>query len=579
MSLHLSMLSDSSSPLSSPRSLSPSPPPYYYPSPTSSQASPGSSPTAEPLLDSLPVRIERDGPPPTKKRRTAEKKERRTQFLDLHQMSDVYASDQKEQLDLLLKTLHKKRKIVVIAGAGISVSAGIPDFRSSTGLFTTLRRQHNLKASGKHLFDASVYRTPASTSSFHDMVRNLSGLIETAKPTAFHHLLARLAHEGRLMRLYSQNVDCIETSLPPLATQVPLNPKGPWPRTIQLHGGLSKMACVKCSHLADFEASLFDGPDPPICKVCEELDSVRTNIAGKRSHGIGKLRPRIVLYNEYNPDEEAIGAVTTADLRSRPDAIIVVGTSLKVPGVRRIVKEMCGVVRSRRDGVAIWINNSPMPTGREFENCWDLVIKGDCDEVARHAGLKRWDHIDEDSFEVCSEEDRAKIKSEGKEMEVLLETPRKRKHPGVESMQGVLTPTSSPTPKLAILENTGDDAMAQVEFANQTTSNPASQGRSIADVLLQQPKPKGKGQNTKRTASTSSSTSRAKSTKPRKAPANTKRSAATAASAPPAATDQVNIKETFRVTKSAAPPTDPAETKPSKPKRRSIELQDILNPA
>jgi NAD-dependent histone deacetylase SIR2 len=38
-------------------------------------------------------------------------------------LGEVDAS-QKPQLDRLLKVLHKKRKIVVIAGAGISVSAG-----------------------------------------------------------------------------------------------------------------------------------------------------------------------------------------------------------------------------------------------------------------------------------------------------------------------------------------------------------------------------------------------------------------------------------------------------------------------
>ena len=57
-------------------------------------------------------------------------------------------------------------------------------------------------------------------------------------------------------------------------------------------------------------------------------------VAGKRSQGIGKLRPRLVLYNEGNPDAEAIGSVSEADLLSRPDGLVVVGTSLKIPGVK-----------------------------------------------------------------------------------------------------------------------------------------------------------------------------------------------------------------------------------------------------
>lgn len=44
-------------------------------------------------------------------------------------------------------------------GAGVSVGAGIPDFRSSEGLFHTLKRDNPREAlsSGKDLFDASVF--------------------------------------------------------------------------------------------------------------------------------------------------------------------------------------------------------------------------------------------------------------------------------------------------------------------------------------------------------------------------------------------------------------------------------------
>ena len=267
----------------------------------------------------------------------------------------------------------------------------VPDFRSSTGLFTTLRGQHGLKGSGKHLFDASVYKHDSSTSSFHSMVRELAHMTETAKPTPFHHMLASIAHEGRLMRLYSQNVDCIDTKMPPLATNVPLNAKGPWPTTIQLHGGLAKMVCSKCGELANFDGSLFDGPEAPACSSCTETDKVRTAVAGKRSHGIGRLRPRIVLYNEYNPDEEAIGMVSRADLRRGADAVIVVGTSLKIPGVRRLVKELCHTTRSRRDGFTAWINVDPEPQGAEFKDCWDLIVRGSSDDVANLTGLPHWD--------------------------------------------------------------------------------------------------------------------------------------------------------------------------------------------
>ncbi len=225
------------------------------------------------------------------------------------------------------------------------------------------------------------------------MIRELAQMTFHAKPTPFHHMLASLASEGRLMRLYSQNIDTLDTQMPPLETTVPLHAKGPWPTTIQLHGGLGKMVCTKCGHLEPLNASLFEGPEPPLCEKCKEQDQVRTT-AGKRSHGIGRLRPRIVLYDENNPDGEAIGMVSKADLRRVPDAVIVVGTSLKIPGVRRIVKEMCQLTRSRRDGITAWINLDPEPQGIEFKDCWDLVVRGKCDEIAGLVNLPRWDQQD-----------------------------------------------------------------------------------------------------------------------------------------------------------------------------------------
>lgn len=275
----------------------------------------------------------------------------------------------------------------------------VPDFRSSDGLFQTLKDKHKIKGGGKALFDASVYRDDKSTAEFHKMVRDLSHLTKQAKPTAFHHMLATLAHEGRLMRLYSQNVDCLDTSLAPLATTIPLEPKGPWPITIQLHGGIDKMQCTKCNEISNFDGSLFEGSEAPLCKECKETDLVRTQHAGKRSHGIGRLRPRMVLYNEYNPDQDSIGKVCETDLRRVPDAVIVVGTSLKIPGLKRIVRELCQATRAKRDGFTAWVNLDPLPQTPDMKGLWDLEVRGRCDDIASLLNLPHWDCEDVGSDE------------------------------------------------------------------------------------------------------------------------------------------------------------------------------------
>ncbi|KAK8048951.1 DHS-like NAD/FAD-binding domain-containing protein [Apiospora phragmitis] len=460
----------SSDPPSSPlselsKSPSLSPPPRVaiarYLSPISSAPSGSASPMKNSDADSICVNP--DGPPPPK-RRKVERKPRTTEHLNL---KAGYTDNQQDEelIERLKLSLRKKKKIVVIAGAGISVSAGIPDFRSSNGLFKTLRKDQKLKGSGQQLFDASVYKHDESTSSFHDMVRELAQKTKTAQPTPFHHMLATMAEEGRLLRLYSQNVDGIDTAMKPLATQIPLPEKGPWPKAVQLHGGLEQMICSKCNSTSPFDGSLFHGPEPPPCKACEEMDTIRTYHAGKRSHGIGKLRPRMVLYNEYNPDEEAIANIVKADTRARPDAVIVVGTSMKIPGVRQIVRNMCKVTRERKDGVAVWINMDPEPAGVELRDCWDIVVRGKCDDVANLVGLPHWDEPYGDDVKVDAQKYEKSIRSSQLEVRIPSPslsasetvksesraiTPVEAKPKSIEKVQGIPTPTASPKMRNAL---------------------------------------------------------------------------------------------------------------------------------
>ena len=332
-------------------------------------------------------------------------------------------------------------------------------------MFKSLQQKHNLKASGKLLFDAAVYQDDALTAPFHELVRSLS--IETAKtkPTRFHEMLARLGKENRLKRLYTQNIDGLETSMQPLETEIPLlSTKGRWPVTIQLHGSIQKMVCQKCRYLCDLDPSRFCGAEPPECDECSEKDEVRQT-TGQRSHGIGRMRPRIVLYNEHNPDEEAITSVMNADARSRPRVLVVAGTSLKIPGVRRLVKTLCPVIRSRKDGVTMFINSEP-PVGKEFENCFDLVVQGSTDQVADVVQLKHWE--DERPYDTLPEP----VFGPKPGIEVVIPTtPKKDTHVEI----GLATPSSS------------QDEMSCEPSVNGPTAgkirNPASKGVSLKDVL------------------------------------------------------------------------------------------------
>jgi NAD-dependent histone deacetylase SIR2 len=338
-----------------------------------------------------------------------------------------------------------------------------------------LQKKHNLKASGKLLFDAAVYQDDALTGPFHELVRSLSVEAAKCQPTKFHEMLASLGKENRLKRLYTQNIDGLETSMQPLETEIPLSVKGRWPITIQLHGSITKMVCQKCRHLQNLEPEKFCEADPPDCEECAGNDRARIG-AGQRSHGVGRMRPRIVLYNEHNPDEEAITSVMNADIKSRPRVLIVAGTSLKIPGVRRLVKSLCTVIRSRKDGVTMFINNEP-PAGKEFDNCFDLIVQGSTDDVADLVKLKSWKDpqpyampLPEPVFGIKpgSDEEFSSSDSEQKVAVVITSTPKKR--PRIDT--GLMTPSSS-----------YDEQPVAKKLTQRTITNPASSGKSLSSLL------------------------------------------------------------------------------------------------
>ncbi|GMM35675.1 NAD-dependent histone deacetylase [Saccharomycopsis crataegensis] len=306
--------------------------------------------------------------------------------------------------------LSECRKIVCVSGAGMSVAAGIPDFRSSNGLFqggisvekkkqtgdTTTdednrrypKRDPSLNSRGssssKQLFTSNVYSDSSLTPLFHNLILNLHKIISQTQPTKFHNFLNDLSENGRLLRLYTQNIDCLDTDLPHLSTVTPLHNclKQCYPKTIQLHGSLMTMCCSKCQWISNMTPSVFSNPKPVECPECRELNSVRS-IVGKRTQTSGIIRPRFVLYNEFHPDGEIIGKITEHDLKkNKPDCLVVVGTSLKIPGVRRLVKEMTKVVKSQAGGCVIWVNlEKPSSADLQFMKELDLVVVGDCQKV------------------------------------------------------------------------------------------------------------------------------------------------------------------------------------------------------
>ncbi|AET39248.1 NAD-dependent histone deacetylase HST4 Ecym_4171 [Eremothecium cymbalariae DBVPG len=280
------------------------------------------------------------------------------------------------------------KNIVAITGAGISVAAGIPDFRSSDGLFASLKGQAG--GSGKRLFDFNyVHSSEEMNIKFNKMISDMHTKCQVLEPTRFHKLLNILSISGRLRRIYTQNIDCIENKLDGISSLEPEAPSKKTPTTIQLHGSINHMSCTKCRKIYDMNTELFkcheddlDRSVIPVCPECEEFEAVRA-IAGKRSQGVGLLRPYIVLYNEVHPVGEKVGELIMKDLKLKCDCLLIVGTSLKIPGVKTICKQFCNSVRSRK-GIILWINRDmPSQSIQDLLGGVDLFVLGDCQDLCQ----------------------------------------------------------------------------------------------------------------------------------------------------------------------------------------------------
>jgi NAD+-dependent protein deacetylase SIR2 len=231
------------------------------------------------------------------------------------------------------------------------------------------------------MFDMSMYNSLESTALLNKTMCDLYHQIEAANPTQFHLVIAALAEESRLQRLYTQNIDGLDTQLPLLKTLIPLPKEESRPITIQLHGDLRTIRCqmYPCTHLSRFDPALFATGSLPSCAKCEEDE--RLNKGRRRARAIPVMRPRIWLYNDFDyPDADAIDKVIAADLRGKPDAVIVVGTALKVESAKTLARDMCHTAR-KDGGFTAWINLKAPPQDLD---CFDLVVEGDCETVAMH---------------------------------------------------------------------------------------------------------------------------------------------------------------------------------------------------
>ncbi|KAF8544932.1 DHS-like NAD/FAD-binding domain-containing protein [Trichophaea hybrida] len=301
------------------------------------------------------------------------------------------------QLQSVADSVARSKKIIVVTGAGISTNCGIPDFRSTDGLYNLVKAQYpNAVVKGRDLFDAVLWSDPTSTSLFYTFLANLrSEVLKVKETTSVHKFIRTLAETGRLQRCYTQNIDGLEEreGLVMNLSHGKGKRKRPSPITVddnrtdqekgcqvvQLHGNLKSLRCTNCQMLTTYTPSavrtLLSGV-APLCEACQIASECR-QAAGKRGIKVGHLRPNVVLYGEEHPDAEMVGILAEADIKAAPDLMIILGTSLKVHGLKVVVKEFSKAVHAK-GGKVLFVNNTP-PTDSVWSDVIDYFVEMDCD--------------------------------------------------------------------------------------------------------------------------------------------------------------------------------------------------------
>ncbi|MDR2043415.1 MAG: NAD-dependent protein deacylase [Clostridium sp.] len=231
-------------------------------------------------------------------------------------------------LTQLRKILAGTDNLVFFGGAGISTESGIPDFRSTDGLYHT------------------QYAYPPETILSHSFyLRNKEEffrfyrgkmLFPNAKPNAAHKRLAQWERMGKLKAVITQNIDGLHQAAGSK-------------NVLELHGSVLRNYCEACGAFYDVSVMFGDG-GIPLCGKCG-----------------GAVKPDVVLYEE-SLDEKTLKA--SVAYLSQADVLIIGGTSLAVYPAAGLIDYFHGTK-------LVVINKASTPKDRLA----DFVIHGAIGEV------------------------------------------------------------------------------------------------------------------------------------------------------------------------------------------------------
>ncbi|PGH19043.1 hypothetical protein AJ79_00077 [Helicocarpus griseus UAMH5409] len=266
------------------------------------------------------------------------------------------------------------RRIVVLTGAGISTAAGIPDFRSpDTGIYANLARL-NLP-DPEAVFDISYFRK--NPLPFYALSKEM--FPGRYRPTITHAFIKLLYDKGRLLKLFTQNIDCLEREA-----------GVPGEMIVEAHGSYASHSCIDCksNYPDDLMRKAIAADDVPLCLECQ-----------------GLVKPDIVFFGESLPEAFFMNRTLTA----AADLCIIMGTSLTVQPFASL-PSLC------KEGVPRLLINLNQ-VGGLGSRADDVLLLGECDDgVVKFADALGWRKELEELFAEINPE-KAGLKREEEEKE------------------------------------------------------------------------------------------------------------------------------------------------------------------
>ncbi|KAF8491790.1 DHS-like NAD/FAD-binding domain-containing protein, partial [Gautieria morchelliformis] len=268
--------------------------------------------------------------------------------------------------------LQKSQRIMVLSGAGISVSSGIPDFRSKNGLYQMLKSSFEFDLDDpQQMFDLEFFRENPRV--FYSFAKEIYP--SNHEPSLSHHFIKRLETQQKLLRNYTQNIDDLESSA---GIQT----------VLQCHGSFSKATCLQCGtqfpgKILEHDVLLQRVPICPTCpppaskppkkikKLANPWDGGDESESDVDDSPKAILKPNITFFGEKLTDR--FDKLLRLD-RETVDLLIVMGTSLKV--VTPVSEILSHIPHSVPQ---ILINKTPI----KHMNA-DVVLLGNADSIVRY---------------------------------------------------------------------------------------------------------------------------------------------------------------------------------------------------